>query len=80
MKSRAITDILDYENKKNYRTTAFYSWEDEKICVQLVKLVGKERQILSETSHDIKLDMNKIKLLQNSEWISISKDGLIAIN
>jgi len=27
-KSRAITDILDYENKKNYRTTAFYSWED----------------------------------------------------
>jgi hypothetical protein len=27
-KSRAVTDILDYQNKKNYRTVACYSWED----------------------------------------------------
>ena len=75
MKSRAITDILDYENKRNYRTTAFYSWSDEKIVVQLLKLKGKERQVLSEASYDIKLDINKIRLLQNNEWLTTSKDG-----
>jgi hypothetical protein len=47
IKSRAITDILDYENKKNYRTAAFYSWEDERIVVQLIKCKGKEKQIIS---------------------------------
>jgi hypothetical protein len=25
-KSRAVTDILEFQNKKNALTTAFYSW------------------------------------------------------
>ena len=79
-KSRAITDILEHQNKKNYSTVAFYSWEDEKIVVQLVKSKGKDKQIISEASYDIKLDINKIKLLKSAEWIVIEKGGEIYIN
>ena len=39
-KSRAITDILEYQNNKQYHTIAFYSWEDEKIVAQLIKKNG----------------------------------------
>lgn len=46
-KSRAVTEIVDYENKKNYHTTAFYSWEDEKIVAQLIKIRGMEREVIS---------------------------------
>jgi len=45
-KSRAVTEIVDYENKKNYHTTAFYSWEDEKIVAQLIKIRGMEREVI----------------------------------
>ena len=79
-KSRAITDIIEYKNKKNYSTVAFYSWEDEKIVVQLVKTHGKGKQIISETSYDIKLDINKIRLLKSTQWIVIEKGGEIYIN
>jgi hypothetical protein len=78
-KSRAITDIIEYKNKKNYSTVAFYSWEDEKIVVQLVKTHGKGKQIVSETSYDIQLDINKIRLLKSTEWIVVEK-GEIYIN
>lgn len=79
-KSRAVTDILDYENKKNYRTAAFYSWEDERIVVQLIKTRGGEKQVVSQTSYQIKLDMNKIKLLRSNEWVSVEKGGHIVIH
>ena len=39
-KSRAITDILECQNNKQYHTIAFYSWEDEKIVAQLIKKNG----------------------------------------
>ena len=79
-KSRAITDILDYQNSKQYNTVAFYSWEDEKIVVQLIKKKGNEKQIWSEVSHPIKLNMNDIRALKSNEWIIIEKDGNIIIN
>lgn len=37
-KSRALTEIIEFDNKKYYKTSAFYSWEDEKIVVQLIKV------------------------------------------
>ena len=40
LKNKAITDIadLDFEGKKYYRMIAFYSWEDERIVAQVVKI------------------------------------------
>ena len=78
-KSRAITDILEYQNNKQYHTIAFYSWEDEKIVAQLIKKKGNEKQICSEVSHSIKLNMNDIRALKSNEWIIIEK-GHIMIN
>lgn len=68
---------MDYETKKHFRTAAFYSWEDEKIVVQLIKSKGKEKQVISEETYDIKLDIGKIKLLQSNEWLTVTKDGQI---
>lgn len=43
--------------------------------VQLVKIKGKGRQVISEASYDIKLDINKIRLLKSTDWIILDKGG-----
>lgn len=79
-KSRAITDILECQNNKQYHTIAFYSWEDEKIVAQLIKKNGNQKQIYSEVSYSIKLNMNDIRVLKSNEWITIEKGRHIMIN
>jgi hypothetical protein len=78
-KSRALTEIVECELKKHYRASAFYSWEDEKIIAQLLRVREGERQVLHEATYEIKLDIAKIKQLRSGEWLSV-EDGRVAIS
>ena len=53
---------------------------------QLLKVRDGERQVLHETSYEIKLDVAKIRLLKGGEWlnvaigqVSISEDELLRL-
>lgn len=38
---------------------------------QLLRLKDGERQVLYETTYEIKLDINKLKQLKGGEWLSV---------
>ncbi len=63
---KAITEIMKNEIKKDVIIYGFYSWEDEKILVQLIKNKHDDRIILSEAEYIIKLNMDKINDLRNT--------------
>lgn len=62
---KALTEI--YNIRKKYSTTLVqYSWEEEVIVIQLFRKEEDDHRLVKETTLNVKLDMNKIKTIQNS--------------
>lgn len=60
---------MEIEGKKGYRTVATYCWEEERIVAQLLR----GREVVSEATYEIKLDIGKIKQLRGGEWLSVER-------
>lgn len=77
-RSQATTEILDQKMNHNHRLYAFYSWEEERIVVQLVR-VRPRSEVISEATYDVKLDIGKVRHLRQGEWVEVHR-GSISIN
>ena len=77
-RSQAITEILDQKMNQQHRVYAFYSWEDERIVAQLLR-VRPRSEVISEIAYDVKLDIGKVRQLREGEWIEVHR-GTISIN
>ena len=42
VKSHAMTEIIDQTMNKNFKITAHYNWEEERIVAQLVRVRPKQ--------------------------------------
>jgi hypothetical protein len=54
------------------RVEGTYLWEDEKIMVQMIKSKNDEEMVVSYAEYHIKLDMGKISMLRNAQWVKVS--------
>ena len=77
-KNQATTKILEQNLKNNYQVSVYYSWEEERIVAQLIKLKPR-REVTSEQVYDVALDIAKLKLLRDGEWLSVHR-GMVEIS
>ena len=77
-KSQAMTEIMEQTMNKNFKVVAYYCWEEERIVAHLVR-VRPRHEVVSEASYDVKLDINKIKMLREGDWLLVHR-GLLEIN
>jgi hypothetical protein len=48
-RQKALTEIMTNDFKKDTKIVGFYSWEDEKVVAQLVRMKNEEEKVISET-------------------------------